>query len=178
MPRRFFRKFAIKRHELGDSWVLRPFQTMMHEPRYWGIRRRTVVPAFALGLFMSFMPFPLHPLWAALIALATRINIPIAVATTFVSNPLTMGPMYLAAYHLGAFVLNLEPQPFAFEMSIDWFLHTFVRYWQPISLGCVMMGTIAGAIGYVVVDVLWRLSLHEYKTMKRKHRAERESGER
>lgn len=170
MPRRFFRKFAFKRHELGDSRLLRPFAKLINEPRYWGIRRRTVVPAFALGLFIAFLPFPGHPVWAMLIALAVRINVPVAFVTTFVSNPLTMGPMYLAAYHLGTYILDLEPEPFAFEMTLDWFLHTFVRYWQPMSLGGVLMGALAATIGYVVVDILWRLSLHEYKLAKRNKR--------
>ena len=101
MPRRFFRKFAFKRHEYGEKWFLAPFSHLMHDHRLWSIRRKNVVPAVALGAFFAFMPFPGHPLWASLAALALRVNVPIAALTTFISNPVTMGPMYFFAYRLG-----------------------------------------------------------------------------
>jgi len=170
MPRRFFRKFAIKRHQLGDSWLLAPFRNMLHEPRYWGIRRRTVVPAVAIGLLVAFVPFPGHPILATLLALALRINIPIAAVTTFVSNPLTMGPMYYGAYRLGRNLLNLEPVPFDFELSLDWVTHTFVEIWQPMTLGCLLLGITAATLAYIVLDILWRLSLRDYKIRKRSER--------
>lgn len=175
MPRHFFRKFAIKRHEVGDSWLLSPFRQLIHEPRYWGIRRRTVVPAFATGLFVAFLPFPGHPIVAILIALFLHINIPVAVVTTFVSNPLTMGPMYFVAYQLGARLLDLPAQPFAFEMSFTWVTQTFVNIWQPMLLGCLLLGMLAALAGYAVTDVLWRLSLRDYKSRKRRERNERNS---
>lgn len=170
MPRRFFRKFAIKRHEVGDSRLLAPFRTLLHEPRYWGIRRRTVVPAFAMGLFLAWLPWPGHPLMAALLALLFRFNVPVAVVTTFVSNPLTMGPMYYTAYRLGVRLLGVEPQPFAFEMSFSWVTQTFVDIWQPMTVGCLLLGTLSAVVGYIVVDVLWRFSLHDYKSRKRRER--------
>ena len=86
MPRRFFRKFALKRHDVGDRWFLAPFQHLLHDTRLWGTRRRTVVPAFALGLFIAFMPFPGHLAISALLALTIRVNIPVAVVASLVSN--------------------------------------------------------------------------------------------
>ncbi|MEO1203019.1 MAG: DUF2062 domain-containing protein [Pseudomonadota bacterium] len=178
MPRSVFKKFAVKRHEFGDSWALKPFRKLMQEPRYWGIRRRTVVPAFSLGLFLCFQPIPAQPILATLIALATRINIPIAAATPFISNPLTMPPMYYACYRVGTWLLGQEPQPFDFEMSFEWLTTTFLNYWQPVTLGCVVLGTTAAAVGYIVVDVAWRFTLHDYKIQKRRRRRDRHPGPR
>jgi uncharacterized protein (DUF2062 family) len=170
MPRRFFRKFAIKRHELGDGWLLSPFQHLLSDNRLWGIRRRTVVPALALGLFIAFLPFPGHVLMSVLLALALRINIPVAVLASFVSNPLTMGPMYYFAHNLGETLLDTPHVAFNFELSLSWVGDTFVRIWQPLMLGCLLLGTSAAIIGYVVVDLLWRSSVHDYKKRKRKER--------
>lgn len=170
MPRRFFRKFAIKRHRFRDSWVLAPFRHLLHEPRYWGIRRRTAVPAFALGLFIGWLPFPGHPLWATLAALGLRINIPISVVTSFISNPLTMYPMYFAAYKLGRRLLGAPPIAFDFEMSLSWLTDKFVTIWQPLTLGCLLLGTASAVIGYVVLDLLWRASLRDYQLKKRSRR--------
>jgi len=170
MPRRFFRKFAVKRHQVGDSWLLAPFQHLLQDTRLWGIRRRTAVPAFALGLFIAFMPFPGHIVMAVLAALTLRINIPVAVLTSLVSNPVTMYPMFYGAYRLGRTLLGAELVPFKFELSLNWVTQTFVTIWQPMMLGCLLLGAAAALVGYVVVDVLWRYSVHNYKSRKRNER--------
>ena len=54
MPRRFFRKFQFKRDRLKGQWWIAPVDHLVHDPALWGIRRRTVVPAFSLGLFIAF----------------------------------------------------------------------------------------------------------------------------
>lgn len=175
MPRRFFRKFAIKRHRLAESRLMAPFQNLMHDPRLWGIRRRTVVPAFALGLFVAFQPFPGHPLYAALLALGMRLNIPVAIVSTFVSNPLTMGPMYYSTYRFGRWLLNEEHVPFEFELSLDWVTQKFVTIWQPMVAGSLLVGAAVALIAYVSVDLLWRSSVHDYKTRKRSARIDDDS---
>jgi len=175
MPRRFFRKFAFKRQQFGERWFLTPFRHLLHDHRLWGIRRKNVVPAVAVGAFFAFLPFPGHPVWASLVALAIRVNIPIAALTTFISNPLTMGPMYFFAYRLGAWLLGVERVPFRMELSIDWLTTTFVNIWQPMLLGCMILGSTAALLSYAVLDVLWRSSLGTYKSRKRRQRNDRDS---
>ena len=149
-----------------------PFRHMLHDPRLWSVKRRWVVPAFSVGLFISFLPFPGHTLMGALAALALRINIPIAAVSTWVSNPATMGPMYYLAYKLGAVLLGQQGQKFGFELSWNWVGHTFVTIWQPMLLGCVLLGLASALVGYVTLDFLWRLSIANYKSGKRKKRRE------
>jgi uncharacterized protein (DUF2062 family) len=149
-----------------------PFRHLLHDPRLWAVRRRWVVPAFSLGLFIAFMPFPGHTLMAILGALALRINIPVAAVSTWASNPATMGPMYYLAYKLGAWLLNADVKKVGFELSFDWVTHTFVTIWQPMLLGCVLLGATAAFVGYVTLDVLWRISLANYKSRKRKQRSD------
>ena len=170
MPRRFFRKFAVKRHKVSEQWFMAPFRHLLLDHRLCGIRRKTVVPALSLGLFVAFIPFPGHPLVAALGALLLRVNIPVAVLTTFISNPLTMGPLYYSAYKVGATLLSIDPEPFDFELSIAWVTDTFVSIWQPMLLGCAVVGSLAALVGYVTLDLLWRYSVADYKTRKRQDR--------
>lgn len=173
MPRRFFRKFAFKRHEFSNRWFMSPLRPLLHDHRLWGIRRQTVVPAFAIGLFLAFMPFPGHMLQAALVALLARVNIPVAALTTLTTNPVTMGPLYYFCYRLGSSILGSETQPFEFEMSLDWVQHTFVSIWQPMLLGCLLVGVLASGIGYFALDVFWRNSVARYKARKRRERSSR-----
>ncbi len=167
MPRRFFRKFALKRQHFHGHWYLAPFDHLLHDQRLWGVRRRTIVPAFALGLFIAFQPFPGHTLIGALLALAFRINIPVAALTTFVSNPLTIGPMFIFSYQLGRRLLRLEPLPLDFELSWGWLSSSFIHIWQPLMLGCVLLGSLAALIGYVSLDLLWRASITDYLAARR-----------
>ncbi len=152
-----------------------PFRHLLQDHRLWGIRRRLVVPAFATGLFIAFLPVPGHTLMGALSALALRVNIPVAAISTWVSNPLTMGPMYYFAYRLGVTILGVPPKPFRFELSIDWVTHTLVNIWQPMLLGSLLLGSAAALVGYVALDLLWRTSISNYKTRKQNIRRDKQS---
>jgi len=125
-------------------------------------------------LFIAFLPTPGHTLMAVLIALAFRVNIPVAALSTWVSNPLTMAPMYYFAYRLGRYLLNTPLREFQFEMSWEWVTHTFVTIWQPMLLGCFILGMVASVIGYIVLDLFWRSSIADYKTRKQKDRRDRQ----
>lgn len=167
MPRRFFRKFAIKRENLRGRWWLAPFEHLMHEPHLWVIRRRNVVPAFALGLFIAYLPFPGHILTACLLAILLRVNMPVAALTTLVGNPITFGPMFYVAYEVGRRLLREPPQPFEFELSFDWVFSRFIDIWQPLMLGCVLLGAILSLIGFITLDLLWRASIRDYLARRR-----------
>ena len=150
-----------------------PFRRVIHDHRLWGIRRKNVVPAFAWGTFLACMPFPGQPFFAVIGSLLMRINIPVAVLVTFTSNPFTMGPLYILAYRVGAHLLRIQPEPFRIEFSIEWITTTFVNIWQPLLLGCVLLGAIVALIAYIVLDLLWRESVGRYKARKRRLRQER-----
>lgn len=170
MPRRFFRKFAFKRHELSERWFLSPFRHLLHDHRLWGIRRRSVVPAFALGVFIAFVPLPGHFIYAALLALLLGINIPVAALATFIVNPLTMYPLFYFSYLVGAHLLSIEPGPFSFELSLEWMRNAIGSTWLPLSIGCAIVGAVSSLTAYVLLDILWRYSIHDYKTQKRSKR--------
>ena len=81
MPRRFFRKFRLNREKLRKQWWIAPFDHLLHDPNLWAIRRRTVVPAFALGLFVAYLPFPGHVLTGIVLGVLLRINVPVSAIT-------------------------------------------------------------------------------------------------
>ena len=175
MPRRFFRKFAFKRHEVSNQWFMTPFRHLLHDHRLWGVQRRWVVPAFATGLFVAFLPFPGHMLISSLAALMLRINIPVAALATWASNPLTVGPIFYFSYRVGASLLDMPQKSIDFELSLDWVTNTFVTIWQPMLLGSVLLGGAAALVGFALLDLLWRVSIGNYKTRKRNIRREAES---
>jgi uncharacterized protein (DUF2062 family) len=69
---------------------------------------------------------------------------------------------------VGAALLSIEPGPFDIELSIEWMTNTFASVWEPLLLGSLLVGAITALIGYVVLDVLWRYSVVDYKTKKQR----------
>lgn len=157
----------MKRGQLRQQWYLGPFRHLLHDRNLWSIRRRTVVPAFSLGLFIAYLPFAGQMIAAALLALVLRVNIPVAAASTWIVNPLTIGPMYYFAYEVGSVLLRRAPRPFDFELSFTWLIDRLVYVWEPLLLGCVLLGAILSLLGYVVLDVAWRASIALYLARRR-----------
>jgi uncharacterized protein (DUF2062 family) len=175
MPRRFFRKFAFNRREISQQWYVSPFRHLLHNPAYWGVRRKTVVPGFSLGLFVAFLPFPGHTVALVLMALMLRVSIPAGILGTLVSNPVTMVPMLFLAYRVGLMLLGVEPQPFDPELSWQWLTDGFLNVWQPLLLGSVLLGALASLVGFIGLDLLWRASLANYLATRQRRNSAKES---
>jgi len=146
---------------------MRPFKAVIDHPVYWSPNRRSVTRAFALGLFISFIPLPIHLPLAAALALLLRINVPVALASTFLANPITMVPMYALAYWLGCHVLGIPVTAFHFEMSWQWVQTELFAIWKPFLTGCLLAGLLAAALGYTILGTFWQVVLvlkyHERK---------------
>jgi len=115
MPRRLFKHLNRGRHQLKERWFMRPFHRLLEDPAYWCLNRRNVTRAFALGLFVSFIPVPGHLIIAPLLALIARLNIPAMVAGVLFTNPFTMVPLYFIAYWVGCQILQVPSSPSPFK---------------------------------------------------------------
>ena len=131
----------------------------LQDPSLWHINRRSFPLAVALGIFCAFIPVPFQMLLAAVGAIWLRVNILVAVPVVWISNPLTMGPMFYFCYLLGAKMLGIEPGGFDFELSFDWLVNGLAAIWQPFLLGCFTVGAITAAACFVLVRVLWHLHI-------------------
>lgn len=138
---------------------MRPFKVVIDHPVYWSLNRRSVTRAFALGLFISFVPIPVHLILGTALALLFRLNVPAAVAGTFLANPFTMVPMYLGAYWVGCHLLGVRERAVAFEMTFQWLTTTLIPIWKPFLLGCLILGTLSALIGYAIVGGAWHIGL-------------------
>jgi uncharacterized protein len=159
MPRRIFKPMSRQRHRLKERWFMRPFKVLLEHPVYWTLNRRNVTRAFALGLFVAFVPLPVHFLIAALLAVFLKLNVPAAIAGTLLTNPLTMVPLYLSAYWLGTRMLDLPVRNVAFEMSWEWLASGMLPIWKPFLLGCAVLGIVSALTGYLLLGGLWHVTL-------------------
>lgn len=135
---------------------LRWLGTLLHDPNLWHLNRRSVSGAFSLGLFMAFVPVPFQMVLSAIGAIPLRVNLPISVALVWITNPITIPPIFYSCYLLGCWVLGQPPALHGFELSSEWLAHELNIIWKPFLLGCFIAGTISSILGYVSVRLLWR----------------------
>lgn len=175
MPRNFFRRYLP-----GRAWLARQrslqyaLGDLIHDPNLWHLNRRSVSGGVAVGVFAAWIPFPVQMLTAGVLALFFRVNLPLGVILTWVSNPVTLGPMYWSGYRLGLRMMGERPQPLGFEPSLQWLASEFYRIWEPLLLGCLVLGTVSAGTAYLVMRMLWRWQIiRQLHRRTRRRRAKR-----
>jgi uncharacterized protein (DUF2062 family) len=167
--RKFFKRYMPDPNKVREHRHLRVFGTLLHDPNLWHLNRRSVSGGLALGLFWAWMPIPTQMLFAAATSIPFRVNLPLAVAAVWLTNPVTIPPMFYFAYKVGAWILGRTPEHFQFELSFQWLLHELEPRMEPFLLGCGILAVISAVLGFSVVRLLWRLHLvSQYKERKRR----------
>ncbi|MEC7137837.1 MAG: DUF2062 domain-containing protein [Pseudomonadota bacterium] len=159
MPRKTLLKYLPNPDAIRRNSSLRPIAHLLERTELWHINRRSVSTAIFIGLFCAFIPLPSQMLLAALIAIWLKVNLPLSVALVWVSNPITMGPMFYFAYKLGALLLGEEPTVDDFNWSFGWFMDNTTRIGYPFLLGCLVCSWVSAVSGFVVSRLLWRIHI-------------------
>lgn len=176
MPKSPLLKYLPTRQELLQSRMLKPVAHLLHMEEIWHMNRRSVSGAFFIGLFSAFLPIPSQMIVAAVIAIAARCNLPIAVGLVWITNPLTIAPMFYFAYRLGAWLLNMEQETEAIELSVTWIWENFGVIGWPLLFGSLVCGWVAGVTGFVVTRVLWRFHIvKRWKARREKRRIRKQA---
>ncbi|MFC1536678.1 DUF2062 domain-containing protein [Pseudomonadota bacterium] len=155
-PRSLLKKFMPDHKTIREHKHLQCFGKLLHNPALWHLNRHSVAKAFAVGLFFAWMPVPFQMVLGAGGAILFHANLPLSVVLVWLTNPLTMAPMFYGAYKLGALLLGEELQHFDMELSLAWIQHEMGLIWEPFLLGCFVIGAISALLGYFGIQVAWR----------------------
>lgn len=168
MPKHLFKQYAPDHETIRNHKHLRMFGKLLHNPNLWHMNRRSISGAFAVGLFWAFIPIPFQMIAAAAFAIPARVNLPISVALVWITNPVTMPPMFYFCYRVGTWVLGTtEESSHEFELTLQWFADSMSVIWQPLYLGSLLCALIAAVTGYCSIRLLWRLHLIRYIKRRR-----------
>src|SRR5215831_4890310 len=142
--------------------LLRPFAPHLTHSSLWRMTRRSVPRGVALGLFVAVIIPVMHTAVAALLAIPARANVAIAAAFTLVVNPLTIPPIYYAAYRIGSWELHHD-SPLVNPAAAERFSSELSRllFWihqasGPIAIGVLTIAAVAAVFGYFTASLVWR----------------------
>lgn len=130
--------------------------------------------AFSIGVFIAFSPFlGLHTILATLIAFLFRFNKVAVYTGTFINNPfLTLVPIIIASYAVGAFVLGRPLQIPASGIELlkrphlltaTYYRQVFNESWDvvwPFAIGGTVLSVVCSLVAYPVTSWFLRTRRH------------------
>ncbi len=155
----------IKPSDLAEKRWLRWLGQHLYAPHLWHFGRRPVARAAGLGMMVAFCPLPIHMLIAIPLALVSGGNLPILIAVSWLSNPVTYVPVFYTAYRVGIlFTGDATRSVETLHLSPNWasLQHVFAQIWVPLCIGAIICGAVGGILTYIAVESLWR-----YNTARR-----------
>jgi len=167
---RTLRKYLPTRDDLRKQKALRFFGEMIFENNLWHFNRHSVSVAYFVGFFCCFLPIPFQMIPGILLCLWLKANIPISVGLIWISNPITMPPMFYATYKLGTWVLDEPNRVSKIELSLGWLSQQLLLVWQPLLLGSLITGLTIGTVAFFVVRLYWRWKVSRSWTARRQRK--------
>lgn len=155
MARKIFKRWMPDPASFQKKPSLQFLGKLLHDPNLFHLNRHSVSAAVFVGVFVAFLPILGQMPVAAVLALLLRCNLPLSVLLCWISNPITFTPLFFATYELGRWILQLPPQQFSFELSLEWFAEGFQQIWKPLLTGSLITGLVLGTLGYLAMQAFW-----------------------
>lgn len=172
----------------GHRW-LRWLGPALTQPQLWRLSRRGLSLGMALGIFFGLLiPVAQIPVSAAA-AVLLRANLPAAVGSTLVTNPVTFGPVYYGAWRLGKAMLGEEVDaeealpavptgtaPDTADEDLGWWARTRAQLagvGKPLVLGLAVLACGVGLLTYLLVSWGWWLRVRLRRRRRLKAAAQR-----
>ena len=185
-----FKKWLPDPESVRANRWLRWMGPVLNHPRLWHFSRKGIAMGLALGIFFGLLiPVAQIP-FAATMAVVLRANLPVAVASTLITNPVTFGPVYYGAYRLGKAILGQEAlseedalkalnkahtAPAASDKSLSermklW-LKQFGKIGKPLVVGLTIVATASGLLVYFLASGAWALRTRWTRRQRMQKRA-------
>ncbi|MCK9532956.1 MAG: DUF2062 domain-containing protein [Gammaproteobacteria bacterium] len=174
MPKNFIKRFMPDHQMVRNHRHLRFLGNLLHDPNLFHLNRRSASGAFGVGVFVAFVPVPFQMVLAAAFAVLFRVNLPISVALVWLTNPVTMPPMFYFVYKVGAWLLDTPARELQFQATPEWLMQEIGAIWQPFLLGSFVVGILCAFVSYFAVRGLWRLRIVRHWQRKKDERAARQ----
>ena len=139
---------------IRGTWLHRRLGERLFAPELWHPTRQRFAAGMAVGAFFALLPLPIQMLAAALMAYITRVNIPAAIAGTWISNPLTFPFCVYAQYRIGCLLTAREAIGFRSHDAFSMLSHAPM----PFFVGIVPTALLLAIIVYPLTLLIWDLT--------------------
>lgn len=155
-----WRYLKLKVHQIGrktrQSAFLNKYFPRFKDRVYWAGDRTSFARAGFIGAVCMMLPIPFQMVLGSVLAYYLRANIPLATALAWITNPLTMWPIWYGGYKFGTWILGT---PDLYDMgshipigSDQWFSEIFPHIWQALYFGNLLLGFIIGTTLYLSIQ--------------------------
>lgn len=168
--KKYFQKITPSQEKLEEYKVLKPLAHWLGNPKIWHFNRRSIASGIAIGLFFGSFPIAGQMPLSAILAIVLRVNMPIAVVATWISNPFTMPFFYTANYYFGAWLLGRPALHLEhLDWSLDGMIHLGGEILVPLFFGSAVVGVILAVVSFIVIRLIWRLNvISQHKERKKR----------
>lgn len=167
--RRYYKwlRHIPRRKHFKGGWLHRVLGEKLFAHELWKPTRKTFAGGLALGLFIGCTPtMGAQIILAAVAAYFLRLNIPIALAGSLITNPFTAAIIYPLEYQLGVWLVGV-PEPRELE-GYSGMLRNFARYAKPLWIGSLVAGGALAALAYGLASLFWVETAHLTERHRRK----------
>jgi uncharacterized protein (DUF2062 family) len=163
--RSIFKTIRFLKHprKLRDRPVMRWFARHFLDKQVWKPTQHTLAGGTAVGMFITLQLLPIQTPSAVILAAIFRVNIPIAIALCWLSNPFTIPFLAWLEYAVGKWFLALYttvpatpfPKQLPDSMVDAWVV---LREHAPVMLmGGILVGAVGALISYVASWGVWEV---------------------
>lgn len=174
MPKKRLQAWLPSPEKLRENRVIGWFAPFLADPRLWQINRNSLARGVYIGVLCAFFPLPGQMPLAVIGALICRANVPMAIALTWITNPLTTIPVFWFAYAVGAWligepVIGLKTIGTILTDITLWIFgnggdslssHSFS--WKAFGTGLLVCGVISSVIAGSMFRVIWQYYIVSY----------------
>jgi len=160
MIRNFFKKLGKNTSKFND------FLEKYKLPKaYFATNRKAITRGLLVGLFWGFIPMPMQMGGVILTTPLFKFNVPLALATVWLSNPITYPPLWYLEYLTGNLILGREGLD-NIELSMKWFQDHWDDIVVPLYVGTAFYSIVVSYLIYLLVNWLWKRSVHKERRDK------------
>lgn len=168
MRKKWFKKPETPKLMTKDKAKNSRFFRYFQAPCFWEYDLQHVARGVAAGFASAVIP-GVQIFYAGILVVVLRGNLPVAMISTLISNPLTFVPIVYYVSYVGALIMHNGGTQVAFK-AFQWDFSSFHAFWANVGAWALQFGTaffvgmpvvslVLGIVGYFGTILIWELYL-------------------
>lgn len=170
MLKQFFQTWLPSPQKVANMKFMRIFGRSTLNPVLWYVNRKSITRAVFIGTFFGFLPIPFHSILIVAAVLLLEVNLPLALALAWLSNPLTLVPILYVGFWIGAKIFKVQMIDKDMMLGVlhqisNW-IKSFGHAHVDLSLakilisGLIIEALFFAVLFYAMTEISWRLSVY------------------